>query len=110
MKKYNKAAATYPEAYEEVAGRGFTIALRLLGEKLDGTNASEFLAKELQRDVIQIDSYRKTGLPHHLGSKVMDILRKRSIRLGIHQLVPTMAIVESHIAQKEATAASRNGC
>lgn len=110
MKKYNKAAATYPEAYEEVAGRGFTVALRLLGEKLYGANASEFLAKELQRDVIQIDSYRKTGLPHHLGSKAVDILRKRGVRLGIHQLVPTMAIVESHIAQKEATTASRNGC
>lgn len=109
MKKHNKAAATYPEAYEEVAGRGFSIALRLLGEKLNGANASAFLAKELQRDVVQIDSYRKTGIPHHLGSKVMDILRKRGVRLGIHQLVPTMAIVESHIAQKEAAKASRKG-
>ena len=109
MKKFNKAAATYPEAYEEVAGRGFTIALRLLDEKLGGANASAFLAKELQRDVIQIDSYRKIGIPHHLGSKVMDILRKRGVRLGIHQLVPTMAIVESHIAQKEAAKASAKG-
>lgn len=84
-----------PKIYEELASRGFNSALRLLAFKRDETphEAMVYLAELIGRDAIQIEHYRKHGLPDHLVHRVLEILEKNKVSFGSHQLRPNSSMV-----------------
>lgn len=84
-----------PKVYEELASRGFNSSLRLLAFKRDEAlhEAMAYLAESIGRDIIQVEHYRKHGLPDHLVHRVLEILEQNKVSFGSHQLRPNSSMV-----------------
>jgi len=88
--------AINPKAYQELAARGFNSAIRLLAfhRKETPQEALQFVAKLLKRDILQMESYKKTGLPDYYVHKFLEILEHNKISFGVHQLRPNSSMVK----------------
>lgn len=85
------------DTYQELASVGFIAAVNLLAHTrgIDSDDALSYLAHQVGRDFLQMQSYKKTGLPDHLIEVVIGVLAKNEISFGCHQLRPNSSMVQT---------------
>lgn len=91
----------------EMAATGFNTAIRLLSYKLKCTEdeAIERVALFFQRDPIQIQQYRRTGIQPRMIERFLDFLKAHDVAFGVHQLKPTKKMLAMQKWSEEDAAA-----
>lgn len=81
---------------KEIAANGFRVSVRMLSHSLNCSEqeALERISNFFERDVLQFQSYLKSGIPHHLIERYIEFLKAHEVRFFKHQLKPTKKILE----------------
>ncbi|MCE7567571.1 hypothetical protein LZS85_15715 [Aliivibrio fischeri] len=87
------------EMKRELAGRAFSVAIRMLSEKkkISKNAALIYVAGKLGRDVLQMSQYTVTGLPIYLVEPAITLFRNHGVIMAKHQLRPTDDVLKIHL-------------